>query len=905
MRFRLLIMCVLLTAPAFKVAIAFQEPQPAAIAAISKNQPQSNTRPTLWVIPHTHWEGAVFQTREGYLEEGLPHILQALDLLRTFPDYRFVLDQAAYVKPFLERYPDKATEFRSFVFQGRLQVVGGTDVMLDVNIPSGESWVRQVLYGKDYFKQALGIDVTTGWAIDTFGHHAQMPQLLKLAGYNSYWFSRGVRDNKVPSEFLWQGIDGTRIPAFWLPYSYALFYRTPKNIFQFDGYARGVWDALGKYSHFSNRVALSGADVVSPEKELPEMVSAFNAQHKTPFTIRFGVPHNFEQLVSQRADQPVISGELNPVFQGVYSSRIELKQWMREDERILTNSEKLAALAESFGTPPDQEQRWQAWEPVLFNQAHDLSSGTMVDKVYQDTIRNYEFAKDLGSAMMRSSTDTIASKIDTNNNDKSAIPVLIFNTLGWSRTDVAQTEVRFSDADVKAIEVQGSNGIKEPSQIIEADLDAKGDIRHATVVFIAHDVPAIGWAIYYIVPLNEQAARNLPEDRNVYLPENRNVSSLRWASASTRHVDSGSIENEFYRATFDMWTGAMTGLELKSDSGAWQVLGDRPGNIVACEQDGGDFWELYGNLNGGRVTAMTRASGLPEHDRSHFSNEWVGGNGATSAGPVFSEFHVEHPFGNNSFSTRVRVYTGIRRIDFETKLVNNDKFVRYRLLFPTSIQTGQRFDEIPFAAIQRPEQHEFPAQNWIDWSDGKHGLALLNIGLPGSNVSDGTLLLSLMRSAHINAYRAARSSSDLGLELGQKRTFHYALVPHLGNWQSARVFRAGLEFNNPLLVHTLDQHPGKLPGKWGLLDISASNVVMSAFMPAEDGHGVIVRVYEAAGQPAADVKIHFAESVAEASEVNLMEERLQPMSVQNNSIHFDLRPFQIKTFRLQLTGGMP
>ena len=905
MRFRLLIMCVLLTAPAFKVAIAFQEPQPAAIAAISKNQPQSNTRPTLWVIPHTHWEGAVFQTREGYLEEGLPHILQALDLLRTFPDYRFVLDQAAYVKPFLERYPDKATEFRSFVFQGRLQVVGGTDVMLDVNIPSGESWVRQVLYGKDYFKQALGIDVTTGWAIDTFGHHAQMPQLLKLAGYNSYWFSRGVRDNKVPSEFLWQGIDGTRIPAFWLPYSYALFYRTPKNIFQFDGYARGVWDALGKYSHFSNRVALSGADVVSPEKELPEMVSAFNAQHKTPFTIRFGVPHDFEQLVSRRADQPVISGELNPVFQGVYSTRIELKQWMREDERILTSSEKLAALAESFGTPPDQEQRWQAWEPVLFNQAHDLSSGTMVDKVYQDTIRNYEFAKDLGSAMVRSSTDTIASKIDTNNNDKSAIPVLIFNTLGWSRTDVAQTEVRFSDADVKAIEVQGSNGIKEPSQIIEADLDAKGDIRHATVVFIAHDVPAIGWAIYYIVPLNEQAARNLPEDRNVYLPENRNVSSLRWASASTRHVDSGSIENEFYRATFDMWTGAMTGLELKSDSGAWQVLGDRPGNIVACEQDGGDFWELYGNLNGGRVTAMTRASGLPEHDRSHFSNEWVGGNGATSAGPVFSEFHVEHPFGNNSFSTRVRVYTGIRRIDFETKLVNNDKFVRYRLLFPTSIQTGRRFDEIPFAAIQRPEQHEFPAQNWTDWSDGKHGVALLNIGLPGSNVSDGTLLLSLMRSAHINAYRAARSSSDLGLELGQKRTFHYALVPHLGNWQSARVFRAGLEFNNPLLVHTLDQHPGKLPGKWGLLDISASNVVMSAFMPSEDGHGVIVRVYEAAGQPAADVKIHFAESVAEASEVNLMEERLQPMSVQNNSIHFDLRPFQIKTFRLQLTGGMP
>jgi alpha-mannosidase len=99
----------------------------------------------------------------------------------------------------------------------------------------------------------------------------------------------------------------------------------------------------------------------------------------------------------------------------------------------------------------------------------------------------------------------------------------------------------------------------------------------------------------------------------------------------------------------------------------------------------------------------------------------------------------------------VRVYKGIQRIDFETKILNNDKLVRYRLLFPTSIQSGRRFDEIPFAAIERPAQHEYPAQNWIDWSDGNHGVALLNVGLPGSNVSDGTLMLSLMRSARVDA----------------------------------------------------------------------------------------------------------------------------------------------------------
>ena len=206
---------------------------PEARPALPQASPQRTSadppKGALWIIPHTHWEGAVFKTREEYLDIGLPNILKALNLLSAYPDYRFVLDQAAYVRPFLERYPTEALTFRRFVSQRRLEIVGGNDVMLDVNIPSGESWVRQVLYAKGYYRDQLGVDVTVGWALDTFGHHAQMPQLLKLAGYKSYWFQRGVRGADVPSEFLWQGIDGTRIPAFWLPLGYGLFYPSARN----------------------------------------------------------------------------------------------------------------------------------------------------------------------------------------------------------------------------------------------------------------------------------------------------------------------------------------------------------------------------------------------------------------------------------------------------------------------------------------------------------------------------------------------------------------------------------------------------------------------------------------------------------------------------------------------------
>ena len=132
---------------------------------------------------------------------------------------------------------------------------------------------------------------------------------------------------------------------------------------------------------------------------------------------------------------------------------------------------------------------------------------------------------------------------------------------------------------------------------------------------------------------------------------------------------------------------------------------------------------------------------------------------------------------------------------------NNDQLVRYRLLFPTSFQSGRRFDEIPFAAIERPAHHEYPAQNWIDWSDGNHGVALLNVGLPGSNVSDGTLMLSLMRSARVDAYANIGGDPDnLGPGIGSGAAAHVSLrtgAPQ-GSWQECPLFQAGLEFNYPL-----------------------------------------------------------------------------------------------------------
>src|SRR5579864_1827317 len=156
-----------------------------SIISVLADEPGTVKKETFWVIPHTHWEGAVFKTREEYLDMGLGNILEAMRLLKDQPGFTFTLDQVAYVKPFLERYPGEETAFRRFLAEGRLQLVGALDVMPDDNMPGGETFIRQMQYGKGYYRRKLGVDVTTGWLLDSFGHHAQLPQLLTLAGFKS------------------------------------------------------------------------------------------------------------------------------------------------------------------------------------------------------------------------------------------------------------------------------------------------------------------------------------------------------------------------------------------------------------------------------------------------------------------------------------------------------------------------------------------------------------------------------------------------------------------------------------------------------------------------------------------------------------------------------------------------
>ncbi|MEI6502892.1 MAG: hypothetical protein WCP21_17920, partial [Armatimonadota bacterium] len=544
----------------------------------------NDAQDTFYLIPHTHWEGAVFQTREAYLDMGLPNILRALALLEEYPDYRFTLDQVCYLKPFLERYPEQTDTLRRVVQEGRLGLVGGTDTMLDVNMPGGESFVRQVLYGKRYLREALGVDVTVGWQLDTFGHHAQLPQLLKLAGLRSFWFFRGVPGWEAPPEFQWEGLDGTRIPAIWLPLGYAVSYGSAPTLPEFSRFMEGQYKELGRFYSAPRRPGPGGADVCAPEEHLPELVAAHNQGGESPLRLQFATPAEYEAAVDLGQQAPVWAGELNPIFQGIYSSRIELKQQTRHLEGLLTTAEKLGVLLQAAGVTTDDGNLWEAWERVLFNEAHDLMSGVMTDIVYEDTRHSFDFARRLGEEELSSRLRAYSATLDTSGE---GLPLVVLNPLGSARTDLAVATVGFATREVKALKIVDPDGQPVPAQIMREERYAGGALVEAEIAFVAREVPALGHCVYRVLPAH-------PDD-----PE---------AAVASEALLSGLLESDLYRVQVDPLSGAVVRLEAKA-TGREVLAG--PGNVVVQEADHGDLWELYRPLDAGSRVAMRDEHPLP------------------------------------------------------------------------------------------------------------------------------------------------------------------------------------------------------------------------------------------------------------------------------------------------------
>ncbi|MGD8545901.1 MAG: hypothetical protein PVH12_06975, partial [Candidatus Bathyarchaeota archaeon] len=173
----------------------------------------------VYLIPHFHFDVSWIKTHEEYLKFAFSNILDILNLIEKHGKYRFCLDQTIMIQAFLKKYPEQIEVFKKALAEKKLELVCGMYTMPDTNIPSGEFLVRQFILGKRFVEKSFGIDVECGWMIDSFGHSLQIPQILSKCGFKYYVFGRGA-PRKIPTEFYWRGIDGSRILTHWMAKTY-------------------------------------------------------------------------------------------------------------------------------------------------------------------------------------------------------------------------------------------------------------------------------------------------------------------------------------------------------------------------------------------------------------------------------------------------------------------------------------------------------------------------------------------------------------------------------------------------------------------------------------------------------------------------------------------------------------
>ncbi len=798
---------------------------------------------TLHMIGNGHIDPVwLWQWQEGF-QEVLATFRSALDLMNEYPNFRFTASSAVFYT-WVERIdPAMFAEIQARVAEGRWEVVGGWWIEPDCNVPNGESFVRQGLYGQRYFKERFGVTAQVGFNIDSFGHNASLPQILKKSGLGAYVFLRpGPHEMGLPGRiFRWTGNHGSEVLAFRIPFEYlswgkdlelhvrrcAQEMRAPIDEF-------ACFYGVGNHGGGPTRENLDSLHRLQQSEEMPELVFST----LTAF---------FETVKRKNWALPVVHGELQHHASGCYAAHSGIKYWNRRAEHALARAEKWAAIASRVtGTSYPAASFRRAWKAVLFNQFHDIMAGTSLEVAYEDAHHAYGQALSLADAALNDAVQSLAWNIRIPQ-DADLKPIVVFNPHPWtSRVPVELEAGRLADTAVLTDEA----GAQLPFQRVQSHATAGGRTR---IVFMA-ELPPLGYRVY----------RLLTDDS---VPASTSEDTPDLTASET------CLEKERFRLTFDSETGYLISLYDK-EAGIEALAG--PAARPTVIDDPSDTWS---------------------HDVFRFDNV-IGAFKATrmrvvEQGPVRAVLRVESAYGNSRLIQDFTVYRDRELIDVHVTLDWNETLKMLKLRFPVNAYYMKVTHAIPYGQIQRPANgDEEPMQSWVDVSGmarGTHapyGLSVLNNGKSSVDVNTSDIGLTVLRSPVYAHHVPAQLDADTDytyIDQG-RQTFTYGLLPHRGSWEEAGTVHRAAELNEPAVALIATYRPkGSLPLSDSFVAVDRDNVVVTVLKEAEEGEALILRAYETAGeQTHATVKLPKWDAQIEA----------------------DFAPSEIKTFRIPIAAGL-
>jgi alpha-mannosidase len=813
---------------------------------------------TLYFDANAHIDAAWLWRECETIEVCKKTFASVLNMMDQRPDFTYTQSAAAYYDWMERLSPDLFQGIKRRVSEGRWEVVGGMWVEPDCNLPAGESWTRHLLYGKRFFKQKLGVATTIGWNPDSFGYNGNMPMFYANAGITAFitqkigWNETNVFPHRV---FWWESPDRSRILSYF-PFDYV---NTIDNPFALVDWLRQFEANTG----FTKMLLLFGVGDHGggPSLEMIDRIERLKELDVYP-AIEFGTARTYLGWLEEQdlATLPVWKDELYLEYhQGTFTTQAAMKNANRRNEVLLTNAEKFGTLASLYGRRYNRPDMETAWRHVMLMQFHDILPGSSIREVYIDATETHRQAEEIGMYELQNSLGFLARRVNTSAMTKGR-PVVVFNPLAWTRTDLVRVDL--SEGDAQMYQIFDRQGNEIPGQTVQQSRYRR------QMLFIAQDVPSLGYATYELRPQT---------DRPQILPSQR----AGW-----------TIENTIFRVDVDSTSGWVKSIVDKR-TGRELLAG--PGNELQLLEDTPTAWDAWNigltgtqfpsRFRGGRVVETGPVRTVLRLERDYLK-------------PGMKKEFPTEDFPSTFFTQDITLYNGLPRIDFTTDVDWWEDKTMLKVAFPLAVHDSIATYEIPYGTIRRSTQErdswekarrEVPALRWADVSTGGYGVSLLNEAKYGYDIKGNVVRLSLLRSP-----KWPDPTADRG-----KQIIAYALYPHAGDWREGRTVRRGYEYNTPLYAVVTDAHPGDLGIVQGMLGELPPNIILTTLKKAEDSDAWVVQWYEAEGRDT-NVELDFPKPVISAVMSNFLEERGVAIPAKGRKLIVPTRGHGVNTIIVEL-----
>ena len=814
----------------------------------------------------TQWNWDVQTTIREYIPRTL---FQNLYLMERFPDYRFSFEGGIVYKWMKEYYPLQYEQMKKYIASGQWHIAGASWDANDPNMPSAESFFRNILLGQEYYKKEFGVHSTDIFLPDCFGFGYTLPTIASHCGligmstqklsWRNHDFYDAPYHRKNPFSWgVWHGIDGSSVIAAFDTGGYSD--ELPENV-QYN--KRLMERAAHGYDNTCFRYYAGGGKGVGDRGNSGTVTTCRRlekaiADPDAPIEIISAVSDDlFKAYLDRKSELPSYDGELlmDVHATGCYTSQAAMKYYNRRNEELAGAAERASVAADWLGALAyDSDKLNEIWQRFIWHQFHDDLTGTSIPQAYAWSWNDELIAMRQSGDVMNTAVGALSYSLDTR---VKGTPVVVYNAVTYPVKAVVEAEVPLA-AKAKGVAVYGPDGRRVPAQVVSREGGK------AVIAFAAAVQPA-GYAVYDVRPASP-------------------------AKPSALKVAGNTIENAVYKVTLD-GNGDIASLVDKR-YGRELVEEGKAFRLALFEGNPSPQWPAWEILK-----EVVDKTPRPVDGKVTVS---VG-----EEGPARASLKVERTYGDSKFTQYITLTDGASddRLDIRTTVDWNSRNTLLKAEFPMSVRNEKAAYDLGIGYIERGNNtvtaYEVPALKWADLTDadGSYGVSILNDCKYGwDKPADNTLRLTLLHTPSTERRYTHQRDLDLGIH-----HFTYSIVGHAGTGREATV-AASEQLNMPLVAYVAPAHAGGLGRTFSMLEVSTPQIGVRALKKAQDGDGYIVRCYELTGKPVENARITFPAQVLSAEECNGIEERIGDAATDGRSLLVMAGKFAPKTYRVRLAA---